>query len=95
VRSDVREDVQAHAFSAVWTRFVLVDSILDGNDRVSLETQVAALGETVRRTFEPDVLPSLQALREQIAPALRAFLAEAQLALKQQIEARMRGVGRE
>ena len=90
MRSDMHVDVQAHAFSAIWTGFVMVESVLVGDDHAPLDTQVTALTETIRRTFEPDVLPSPDVLREEVTPALRAFLTQVRQAIEQQMQARVR-----
>jgi AcrR family transcriptional regulator len=94
MRSDMPIDVQAHAFNAIWTGFVLVDAILPGHDSVSLDTQAAALSETIRRTFEPDALPPAEVLRDHVAPAFRLFLTQARQAIEQQIQARVLSPGR-
>ena len=90
MRSDMPIAVQAHAFNAIWTGFVFVDAVLPADDNVPLDTQVAALSETLRRTFEPDALPPAEVLRDHVAPAFRAFLAQARQAIEQQIQARVR-----
>jgi len=92
VRSDISLEVQAHAFSAIWAGFSLVDPLLPSSDRVSVEAQVAALTHTIRCTFEPDTLPQDEVLRSDVAPRLRATLAQAQAAFAQQIQMRMLGV---
>lgn len=89
VRSDLALEAQAYAFSAIWAGFTLVDPLLNDEDHVALEAQVAALAHTVRRTFEPDRPPDAPALRARVAPALIAFLGEARSAFERQIEARM------
>jgi AcrR family transcriptional regulator len=89
VRSDVALDVQAYAFSAIWAGFSLVDPLLTGDDRVSLDTQIQALTHIIRCTFEPDSLPDDAALRTRVVPALREFLDRARAAFEQHIQARM------
>ena len=90
MRSDMPLDIQVHAFNAIWTGFVLSGAVLPDHNSVPLDTQVAALSETIRRTFEPDVLPPPEALRDHVAPAFRVFLAQARQAIEQQIQARVR-----
>jgi AcrR family transcriptional regulator len=88
MRGDIAPDVQAYCFSATWAGFSLVDPLLTGDDRASLDAQVEALSHVVRATFEPDMLPSDEALRRHIVPALRAFLGQAQAAFEQHIQTR-------
>ncbi|NJK32903.1 MAG: TetR/AcrR family transcriptional regulator [Deltaproteobacteria bacterium] len=89
MRSDVPLDVQAYSFSAIWAGFSLVDPLLVGADRVSLDIQVEALTHSIRRTFEPDSPPDAVVLRTHVVPALRAFLDQARTSIEQHIEARM------
>jgi AcrR family transcriptional regulator len=88
MRGDIAPDVQAYCFSATWAGFSLVDPLLAGADRVGLDVQVEALSHVVRATFEPASPPSSEALRTHVAPALRAFLSQAQAALEQHIQTR-------
>jgi hypothetical protein len=88
LRQDVVPEAQAYAFSAVWAGFSLVDPLLSDDDQATLDVQVAALVAVVRHTFEPAVLPDEATLGEQVAPALRAFLAQVQAGIAQQIQAR-------
>jgi AcrR family transcriptional regulator len=88
LRGDIAPDVQAYCFSALWAGFSLVDPLLVGDDRVGLDAQVAALTHVVRSTFEPATLPGDAALRTHIAPALRAFLRQAQAVFAQHIQTR-------
>lgn len=87
--SDTAPEVQAYAFSAIWTGFSLVDPLLSADDQAPLDIQVAALSATVRATFEPAQPPDAATLRDQIAPAVRDFLRQAQTTVEQQIQARM------
>jgi len=80
--------VQAYCFSATWAGFSLVDPLLAGDDRGSLDAQVEALAHVVRATFEPATTPGDEMLRTRVAPALRAFLSQAQAAFEQHIQAR-------
>ncbi len=89
MRSDIALGIQAHAFSVVWAGFSLVDPLLTGEQAVTLETQIAALALVMRHTFEPERLPDDETLRDVVAPALRVFLAQAQAAFEQHIQARM------
>jgi AcrR family transcriptional regulator len=89
VRSDIALAVQAHAFSAIWAGFSLADPLLANDDRVTLDTQVAALAHVVRHTFEPESPPDDDALRSLVVPTLRAFLDRAQAGYEQHIQARM------
>jgi AcrR family transcriptional regulator len=88
MRSDNTPDVQAYSFSALWAGFSLIDPLLAGNDRVSLDTQVEALTHIIRRTFEPDSLPDDTTLRNRVVPALQAFLNQAQMVFEEHIQAR-------
>lgn len=90
MRSDIPLDVQAHAFSAIWSGFVLIEAIQLGEEHAPLDTQLAALTETIRRTFEPDVLPPPEVLRDQVAPALSALLPLVRQAVEQEIRTRLR-----
>jgi len=74
VRADVDPAVQAYAFGAVWTGFVLVDGFLAPGDRPPLGVELDALAQTVRGAFEPDVLPDAAALRDVAAPRVIALL---------------------
>ena len=89
VRSDGDVAVQAYAFSAIWSGFALVESLVVSEDQAPLAVQVAALTTTVQCTFEPDVLPSPELLTTEVVPALRSFLAEARRALEAAMAAQM------
>ncbi|NJM08153.1 helix-turn-helix transcriptional regulator [Candidatus Gracilibacteria bacterium] len=89
VRTDVAVTVQAHAFSAVWAGFSLIDPLLTGDDRVALDVQIDALAYVVRQTFEPTILPDATTLHTLVVPTLRSLLDEAQAAVKQHIRERM------
>lgn len=89
IRSDVALEAQSYAFSALWAGFSLVDPLLSSADHVSIDTQVAALAMLIQRAFEPEALPDEVALREQIVPALQAFLEQAQASFEEQIQIRM------
>jgi AcrR family transcriptional regulator len=88
MRSDIALEVQAYSFSAIWAGFSLVDPLLTGDDRVTLDTQVDALVHIVRSTFEPDAPPNDAALRAHVVPALQAFLDQARRTVEQHIQAR-------
>jgi AcrR family transcriptional regulator len=88
MRDDIAPDVQAYCFSATWAGFSLIDPLLAGDDRVDLDTQVAALSHVVRASFEPASPPGDEVLRAHVAPALQAFLSQAQAAFEQHIQAR-------
>lgn len=89
MRGDTAPEVQAYAFSAIWTGFSLVDPLLSADDQVPLDIQVAALSAAIRATFEPAQPPDAATLRGHIAPAVRDFLRQAQATVEQQIQARM------
>ncbi|MEO7911245.1 MAG: helix-turn-helix domain-containing protein [Roseiflexaceae bacterium] len=88
LRADVDSAVQAHAFSAIWTGFVLVDTVVRPADQAHLVMQLEALAETIRRTFEPDRLPEAVRLREEVAPRIIAWFEQARDQLAEQIVAR-------
>jgi AcrR family transcriptional regulator len=88
MRSDVAVDVQAHAFSAIWTGFVLVDTVVRPEDQADLTIQLDALTQTIRRTFEPETLPDAVTLRDEVAPRLVALFEQARGRLAEQIAAR-------
>jgi AcrR family transcriptional regulator len=88
MRDDMAVEVQAHAFSAIWTGFVLVDTVVRLEAQADLATQLEALAQTIRRTFEPDTLPEAVALREEVAPRVIALFEQAGDYLAEQIAAR-------
>ena len=89
LRTDMDSAVQAHAFSAIWTGFVLVDTVVRPADQAQLTIQLEALAETIRRTFEPETLPDAESLREEVAPRVVAWFEQASDQLAKQIAARM------
>jgi AcrR family transcriptional regulator len=91
MRSDVEVDVQAHAFSAIWTGFVLVGTVLRPEEQANLDIQLDALAQTIRRTFEPDTLPDAVTLRDAVAPRMIALFEQACDQLAKQIAARTIG----
>jgi AcrR family transcriptional regulator len=88
LRADVDPTVQAHAFSAIWTGFVLVDTLVRPKEYASLEVQLDALAQTIRRTLEPDTLPNAVTLRDEVAPQIIAWFEQARASLAEQIAAR-------
>lgn len=88
MREDIAPDAQAYCFSAIWAGFSLVDPLLTDDDRVDLSVQVEALTHVIRFAFEPATPPDTEALRTHVAPALRAFLSQAQAAFEQHIQTR-------
>jgi AcrR family transcriptional regulator len=88
LRADMDMAVQAHAFSAIWTGFVLIDTVVRPEEQASLTIQVDALAQTIRQTFEPDTLPDTEALREEIAPPMIAWFEKARDRIAEQIAAR-------
>jgi AcrR family transcriptional regulator len=91
MRADVELDVQAHAFSAIWTGFVLVDTVVRPDDQADLAIQLDALAHTIRRTFEPDTLPNAQTLRDEVAPRIIALFEQVRNHLAEQIATRTIG----
>lgn len=89
MRRDVPLNIQAYAFSAIWTGFTLVDPLLSRDDRPALEAQVEALGHVIRCSFEPDTLPDEADLRARVVPSIQSFLGQARATFEQQIAARM------
>jgi AcrR family transcriptional regulator len=89
MRRDVALEVQAHAFSAIWAGFTLVDPLIADNERAALDTQLAALTHVLRSTFEPETPLDDTTLRALVVPTLRSFLATARSAFEQHIQARM------
>jgi AcrR family transcriptional regulator len=88
LRTDLPSDLQAHAFSAIWAGFVLVDSLLGPADQAPLSTQLDALTQVVRDTFEPETLPDPTNLREVVAPELIALFEQARDQVARQIAER-------
>jgi AcrR family transcriptional regulator len=88
VRSDADPVAQAYAFGAVWTGFVLVEGFLPPEDRPALAVELDALAETVRRAFEPAVLPAAATLRDTAAPRVIALLEEVRAEAERQLAAR-------
>jgi len=91
MRDDVDLATQSYAFSAVWTGFVFVDQFVPTDTAAALEMQAAALTHTIRQSFEPEILPDAETLREQVAPALLAFFRQAIDALEAQVQKRIVG----
>jgi AcrR family transcriptional regulator len=91
VRTDVEGSVQAHAFSAIWTGFVLIDTVLHPQAQADVATQVDALAYTIRRTFEPDTPPDAATLRDVVAAQVIALLEQARDHLAQQLADRIIG----
>ena len=91
MRTDVALDVQAHAFSAIWTGFVLAPTVVRPADQPELAIQLEALAQTIRRTFEPDTLPDLVTLRDEVAPRISALFEQARDQLAEQVGARIIG----
>jgi AcrR family transcriptional regulator len=91
MRDDLSLAAQTYAFSAVWTGFSFVDQFFAAEDQATLETQAEALAYVIRQTFEPDIPPDTNTLREQIAPAMLAFLTQIIDAFEQQVQTRMVG----
>lgn len=85
LRTDMGLSVQTYAFAATVTGFSVVDSLLGEGDTPSLEQKAEAMRETIRRTFEPEALPSRAVLQEVIAPRYIQFLEEICHACEQQI----------
>jgi AcrR family transcriptional regulator len=91
MRTDVDLAVQAHAFSAIWTGFVLGDTFVRPEEQARLEIQLEALAQTIRDTFEPQALPDPVTLSEQVAPHLIAWFEQARASLAEQIATRIIG----
>ena len=91
MRTDVEIEVQAHAFSAIWTGFVLAPTVVRPADQPELAIQLEALAQTIRRTFEPDTLPDALTLRDEVAPRIIALFEQARDHLAEQIAARIIG----
>jgi AcrR family transcriptional regulator len=88
LRADMDRAVQAHAFSAIWTGFVLIDAVTRAEEQTSLSVQVDALAETIRRTFEPDTLPDAAMLRDTVAPQIISWFEQARDRIAAQIAVR-------
>lgn len=89
MRTDESVETQAYAFSAIWTGFVFVDQFLTDADRAPIATQVDALAQTIERTLGPPQPPTEANVREQIAPAICAFLQETETYFSQQLDRRL------
>lgn len=89
LRMDMDIDTQAYAFSAIWTGFSQVDQFLSAGDVVTTERQSDAIVETIRRTLEPDVLPTSDDLRDVVAPTMIQFFDQACTYYLTQIEQHM------
>jgi AcrR family transcriptional regulator len=88
LRTDVDIAVQEHAFSAIWTGFVLIDTVVRSEEQANLTIQVEALAQTIRQTFEPDTLPNAMTLHDEVAPRIIAWFEQARDQLSKQIAAR-------
>lgn len=91
LRDDVDIALQAHAFGAIWTGFVLIDTLVQPEHQVRLEIQLDALAETIRRLFEPDPLPDPAIVRDQVAPQIISWFEQMCDSLARQIVARTIG----
>lgn len=70
MRTDMDLHLQQYAFSVAVSGFYLANPWLPQEHPLSLEEQAQALGQMIRRAFEPDVLPSDDVLEMVIAPRL-------------------------
>jgi AcrR family transcriptional regulator len=89
LRSDMHLSAQAYAFAATVTGFSVADPLLGDADTCSLEEKAEAMAQTMRRAFEPEVLPSRAVLQEDVAPRMIQLLEQVCQACEQQIQARM------
>jgi hypothetical protein len=74
LRTESSLSMQAYAFSATLTGFLLVDPLLIEEDQSSLEEKADALAQTIRLAFDPEILPSLEELQEHVVPRLTTLL---------------------
>jgi hypothetical protein len=88
MRADLAVDVQEQAFSAIWTGFVLLDTVMRAEDQADVAIQLDALALTIRCTFEPDTLPNVVTLRDEVAPRVIALFEQARDHLAELIAAR-------
>ncbi len=95
LRTDMDSAVQAQAFSAIWTGFVLVDTIVRPPDQADLTIQLDALAQTIRCTFEPDTFPDEVLLRDVVAPHIVDWLEQVCNQLAEQIAIRTISLSRD
>jgi hypothetical protein len=89
LRTDQDPAVQMHAFSAVWTGFVLIDQFVQAEDQAPIAVQVDALIMTISRTFEPEVPLDTAWLHDVVAPRLIELFEQAGSEVAQQVDARL------
>jgi AcrR family transcriptional regulator len=89
LRTDMNLSAQAYAFAATVTGFSVADPLLEDEGTSSLEEKAEAMAQTIRRAFEPEVLPSRVVLQEDVAPRMIQLLEQVSQACEQQIQERM------
>ncbi|MBE3559979.1 MAG: TetR/AcrR family transcriptional regulator [Ktedonobacteraceae bacterium] len=85
MRNDIPLSVQSYAFNATVTGFLLIDSMLVGEDRLAIEEKAQALAMTIQLAFEPASPPAPHAVQE-VASRMSHLFEQINASCKQQMK---------